>query len=137
MLATLLLTVAGCVKKPGDRLIGKWEGSGKLDTAGKSIEAQFVGAAVGRIHKTAEFRSDGTMVSAVTVGGLPDDNPWQGLWRVAESGPQRLVIESTADVDGRTVTKRAEIEFLSDDQIALRESGDNILTEFVLDRVGR
>jgi hypothetical protein len=129
------MTVAGCTKKPGDRLIGKWQGSTKLGSVGPGVEAQFVGAAMGRIHMTAEFRSDGTMRSSVTIAGLADDNPWEGPWRVIESGPERLVIELTADVDGQTVTKRAEIEFLSDDQIALSDPGDTMLTEFILNRV--
>ena len=66
LLTTLLMTVAGCTKKPGDRLIGKWQGSTKLGSVGPGVEAQFVGAAMGRIHMTAEFRSDGTMRSSVT-----------------------------------------------------------------------
>jgi hypothetical protein len=135
LLTSLLMAAVGCTKKPGDRLVGQWQGSTRLGSVGQGVEAQFVGAAMGRIQMTAEFRSDGTMRSSVSIGGLADDNPWEGPWRVIESGPDRLVIELTAEVDGQTVQKQAEIEFLSDDQIALSDPGDTVLTEFILDRV--
>jgi hypothetical protein len=135
VLSTALLTAVGCVKKPGDRLVGKWEGSGKIETTGSDATAEFLDAAMSRLQMTAEFRADGTMSYCVTVGELPDDNPWQGPWQVVQSNPDRLVIQLTADVDGKTETKRAEIEFLGDDQIALSEPGDETLPKFVLTRV--
>jgi hypothetical protein len=132
--AAVLLMAAGCGSKPGDRLIGKWQGSGQSEDAASDPGAAAAGALASMMQLTAEFREDRTGTSDLVVNKLADENPWNGPWQVVESGDDRLVVQYTKTVNGEAVDKQMEIEFLSDNQITIKYSDEADLPKFLLSR---
>jgi hypothetical protein len=132
----LLLMTAGCGSKPGDRLVGRWQGTGQSEDAGAAPDTEAVGAAMGMMQLTLEFREDRTGTSDLTLGAIPDPNPnsLNGPWQVKESGDNRLVVEYSKTVDSEKVSGQMEIEFLSDNQITIKYSDEADLPKFLLSR---
>ncbi len=139
----LLSTTAGCgskpvdlpVSDPGDRLVATWQGTGQSEDAGQAPDANAVDAAMGLMQLTVEFCEDRTGTSELTLGVIPDPNPWNGPWQVVESDGDRLVVRYTKAVDGETVNGQMNVEFLDDDRISLKYPDNTDLPKFLLSRV--
>jgi hypothetical protein len=146
VLLAAALVVAGCGVQPAgqqpasgpsdlaDRLTGKWHGAGQADAAGLDpAAADTLGAAMGQCEMTAEFRADGTSSLFLIVGGLPDPDPRIGSWKIAERDGPRAIVECTDSSNGNTI--RAEIEFIDNDRLTYRDTGDSAMPAFLLLRV--
>jgi hypothetical protein len=92
------------------------------------------GVALSRIEMSVEFLPDGNYRLEEVVGGLEDDEPEQGSWRVLESEGDRFVIELTPAGDGGEETRRVEVTFAGDDRVEYVDSGRDQMPKFGLSR---
>ena len=116
-----MATLAGCGKKPADKLAGTWKATAYAAADSDNEEAAQMVEMMGQAEIVMEFKDDGTFTRTTSMGERSQSA--SGTWEVTGSEGDTVTVKTTEgegdDADEETVT----VTFSDDDTFTFTRDG--------------